>query len=396
MKVGLKVGMVCPFAWDVPGGVQYHVRDLTETLLSLGHDVQVLAPGDEDAIEEPYVISVGRAVPVRHNGSVARVAFGPVSASRVRRWIRDGEFDVLHVHSPVSPSISMLACWASIGPVVGTFHAAYEGRVWTMVASYGLLSATLEKVTARIAVSEEARRTVVQHLGGDAVLVPNGVDVAAFAGSRTLPGRARGQGLVGFVGRIDEPRKGLPVLLDAFADVARRRPGAHLLVAGPGDVDEASGRLDASTRSRVTFLGRVSEDDKADLLRSVDVFVAPNTGGESFGVVLLEGLAAGAAVVASDLPAFAAVLDRGARGRLVPVGEASAMADVIVELLDDDAARTALAQAGRDIVQRYDWSVVAASVLDVYATVVTPGQVVREDDRQGPGIFAGRLRRAEG
>jgi phosphatidyl-myo-inositol alpha-mannosyltransferase len=389
----VKIGIVCPFSWDVPGGVQAHVRDLAEHLIAAGHDVSVLAPGDEDTITEPYVTSVGRALPVRHNGSVARVAFGPVSASRVRRWIREGEFEVMHVHSPISPSIGMVACWAALGPIVATFHASYEGRVRSMVAGYGLLSATLEKVQARIAVSEEARRTVVQHLGGDAVLIPNGVDTKRFARAQPLPGRRRGGEVLGFLGRLDEPRKGLPVLLDAFAAIAAARPQARLLVVGPGDADDARAELPPGLRDRAEFLGLVSDDDKARALAGVDLMVAPNTGGESFGIVLLEAMAAGAPVVASDLVAFRSVLESGRAGVLVPVGDAAALASASIDLLADPDRRAALAGRGAAVAARYDWDTVAREILDVYATVAAPGVLVTEDDRQGPGIFAGRLRR---
>jgi phosphatidylinositol alpha-mannosyltransferase len=389
----VKVGIVCPFSWDVPGGVQVHVRDLAEHLIAAGHDVSVLAPGDEDTIAEPYVTSVGRALPIRHNGSVARVAFGPVSASRVRRWIREGEFEVMHVHSPISPSIGMIACWAGLGPIVATFHASYEGRVRSMVAGYGLLSVTLEKVQARIAVSEEARRTVVQHLGGDAVLIPNGVDTARFARALPLPGRQRGGEVLGFLGRLDEPRKGLQVLLEAFPAIAAARPQSRLLVIGPGDVEDAREQLPPQLRDRAEFLGRVSDEDKARALASVDVMVAPNTGGESFGIVLLEAMAAGAPVVASDLVAFRAVLARGRAGVLVPVGDAPALAEGVIDLLADPGRRSALAQQGAVVARQYDWDTVARQIVDVYATVAVPGVVVTEDDRQGPGMFAGRLRR---
>ena len=396
----MKIGLVCPFSWDVPGGVQNHVRDLAEHLIELGHEVSVLAPGDEDAHHEPYLVLVGRALPVPHNGSVARVAFGPRSASRVRRWIREGEFDVIHVHSPVSPSIGMLTCWAALGPIVATFHASYEGRVWPMVASYGLLSATLEKVTARIAVSEEARRTVVRHLGGDAVVIPNAVDTRRFAQAALpvapdslLAGLARGHNTIGFIGRIDEPRKGLPVLLEAFPYVLERHPQARLVVAGPGDVDDARSHLDDATQERVTFVGRLTENEKVAFLQSIDVLVTPNTRGESFGIVLLEGMASGVPVVASDIVAFRAVLQDGRAGVLTPTGDAAAVATAVSDLLADPQRCSDLAAVGREVAATYDWDVVTQRILDVYATVVVPGQPVREDDRQGPGIFAGRLRR---
>lgn len=388
----MRVGLVCPFDWDVPGGVASHVRDLAIELDRRGHQVSVLAPGEDASAAQPFVTLVGRAMPVPNNGSVARVAFGPVSASRTRRWIREGEFDVLHVHNPYSPSLGMLACWAAMGPIVGTFHTAMEGRSRLMSAGFGLLQATLEKVRARIAVSEMARRTIVEHLGGDAVLIPNGVRVASFVGARPLPGWPGDGGSLAFLGRIDEPRKGLAVLLDAFPAVAAARPGVRLLVAGPGDQDDMLARLPAHLHESVVFLGRVSEEDKARALASADVYVAPHTGGESFGIVLLEAMATGTPVLASDLVAFSHVLEGGRSGVLVPVGDAAALAAAAVDLLGSPQRRSELAELGRDRAAQFDWEPIVTRIEAVYDTVWTPGETVQEDDRQGPGMFAGRLR----
>lgn len=389
----MRVGLVCPYSWDVPGGVKEHVRDLAEELLRLGHEVSVLAPGDPDAEVEPYVVLSGRAVPVPFNGSVARLSFGPVSASRTRRWIREGGFDLLHVHEPVSPSVSMLAVWAASGPVVGTFHSSYLSRSRVYGASYGILQPTLERITARIAVSEAARNTVVQHVGGDAVLIPNGVALRRYAKADPMPGWPGQGGTLGFLGRIDEPRKGLPVLLEALRAVVAEHPGVRLLVAGPGDVDEVRDSIDPDLRDRVELLGLVSDEDKAAMLHSVDLYVAPNTGGESFGIILLEAMAAGAPVLASDLDAFRSVLDDGRAGRLFPVGDAGALAAAANELLSDPAERTALAEAGTAVARRYDWQTVAQQVLAVYETVILPGIQVGVDPRaQAFGLFSTRLK----
>ncbi len=389
----MRVGLVCPYSWDVPGGVKEHVRDLAEELLRLGHEVSVLAPGDPDAEVEPYVVLSGRAVPVPFNGSVARLSFGPVSASRTRRWIREGGFDLLHVHEPVSPSVSMLAVWAASGPVVGTFHSSYLSRSRVYGASYGILQPTLERITARIAVSEAARNTVVQHVGGDAVLIPNGVALRRYAKADPMPGWPGQGGTLGFLGRIDEPRKGLPVLLEALRAVVAEHPGVRLLVAGPGDVDEVRDSIDPDLRDRVELLGLVSDEDKAAMLHSVDLYVAPNTGGESFGIILLEAMAAGAPVLASDLDAFRSVLDDGRAGRLFPVGDAGALAAAANELLRDRAERTALAEAGTAVARRYDWQTVAQQVLAVYETVILPGIQVGVDPRaQAFGLFSTRLK----
>ncbi|MFF0430090.1 glycosyltransferase family 4 protein [Streptomyces sp. NPDC004520] len=376
----MKIGIVCPYSWDVPGGVQFHIRDLAEHLIRLGHEVSVLAPADDDTPLPPYVVSAGRAVPVSYNGSVARLSFGFLSAARVRRWLHDGTFDVVHIHEPASPSLGLLTCWAAQGPIVATFHTS-NPRSRAMIAAYPILQPALEKISARIAVSEYARRTLVEHLGGDAVVIPNGVDVDFFA--RAEP-RKEWQGeTLGFIGRIDEPRKGLPVLMRALPKILAERPGARLLVAGRGDEEEAVASLPAEMRSRVEFLGMVSDEDKARLLRSVDVYVAPNTGGESFGIILVEALSAGAPVLAADLDAFAQVLDQGAAGDLFANEDADALAEAAIALLGDAARRAELSARGSAHVRRFDWSTVGADILAVYETVTDGAAAVDTDERTG-------------
>jgi phosphatidylinositol alpha-mannosyltransferase len=365
----MRVGLVCPYSWDIPGGVQAHVRDLAETLLAMGHQVSVLVPADDDTPVPPYVVTAGRAVPVRYNGSVARLQFGPVAAARVRRWLREGNFDVLHVHEPATPSLSLLACMLARGPIVATFHTAMT-RSRSLAAAHTLLQPFMEKIRGRIAVSAAARKVQVEHLGGDAVEIPNGVAVAHFAGAEPLPGYPRAGGTVGFIGRYDEPRKGMTVLLNALATLAPARPDLRLLVAGRGDAADFLESLPPALAGRVELLGQVSEPDKARLLRSVDVYSAPNLGGESFGIILLEAMAAGTPIVASDLDAFRRVLDDGRAGVLVPTGEAGPLATALGGLLDDPARRGELAAIGHQAVAPYDWPLVAAQVLDVYETVM--------------------------
>ena len=378
----MRVGLVCPYTWDVPGGVQAHVHDLATALLALGHDVSVITPADDDAPLPPYVVSAGRAVPVPYNGSVARLAFGVLSLGRVRRWLREGAFDVVHVHEPAAPSLSLLATWAADVPIVATFHTSVS-RSRAMAAAYSILQTALEKISGRIAVSEAARRTLVEHLGGDAVLIPNGVQVSAFATARPLPDWPGDGGAIGFLGRIDEPRKGFPVLLEAFQLLAAQRPGLRLLVAGPGDTDEAHKSLPEELRSRVRLLGLVSDADKARMLRSVDLFVAPNTGGESFGIVLLEAMAAQTPVLASDLDAFRVVLDDGEAGALFATGDAAALAEAAGALLDDRDRRARLAASGARRALDYDWSTVARDIVRVYETVAHSSVRTATVPRQG-------------
>jgi phosphatidylinositol alpha-mannosyltransferase len=407
----MRIGLVCPYPWDVPGGVQYHVRDLAETLRGLGHHVEVLTPAEHEESLPPQVTFSGRAVPIPYNGSMAGVQFGLVSAARARRWLREGRFDVVHVHEPASVSLSLLVCMIARGPIVATFHAATTRS--KMLAALGPWARPwLERINGRIAVSDFARRVQVEHLGGDAVVIPNGVHVPAFAAGPSLPGHRRGGEVptIGFLGRYDEPRKGLPVLLEAMRAVVAEHPTAQLLVAGRGDPDELARLVGEDLRPHVTLLGELAEADKTAFLRSVDVYCAPNLLGESFGVVLIEAMAAGAPVVASDLDAFTRVLEDGAAGLLVRRGEPADLAAGVSALLGDPGRRAGLSAAGIQAAAGYDWSVVARRILAVYETVALPGggavtasteedgallgptpSAVRDDAASGP--FRRRVRR---
>ncbi|SDU72935.1 glycosyltransferase family 4 protein [Jiangella alkaliphila] len=367
----MKVGIACPYAWDVPGGVQVHIRDFTEELTRRGHKVSVLAPGDDDDDLPSYVTTVGRPLAIPYNGSVARVAFGPRIAARVRRWLVDGEFDVVHVHEPASLSLGLITTlWAEV-PIVATSHSAMR-RSRAMSAAQGILKSAFEKFTAHIAVSEEARRTVVEHLGVDAVLIPNGLYVDRFA-VEPRPEWRSPDGTLSFLGRLDEQRKGLQVLLKAWPAIQEAFPRARLLVAGRGEIDDIRRGIAPRHRDAVEFLGGVSDEDKAAMLASSDIYVAPHIGGESFGIVLAEAMAAGAPVLASELEAFQAVLDNGRLGALVPVGDAGALADEAIALLGDPARRARYRAAASLGVRRYDWARVADEVLAVYEMAVAVG-----------------------
>ena len=274
----MKVGLVCPYSLGTPGGVQNHVRDLAEALLALGHEVSVLAPLDDTgAGAPPYVVSAGQAVGVPYNGSVARVTFGPRTAARVRSWMAEGGFDVVHVHEPMTPSASILALWSGDGPFVATFHT-WQVRSRAMSAAAGLLRPALEKIDARIAVSENARSMMVQHIGGEAVVIPNGLYTERFTAGRPRPEWQGSGGTISFLGRMDEPRKGLGVLLAAVPRLVAERPGLRVLVAGTGQADGARRLLPTSYRDAVTFLGPIDDAGKADMLAGSDLYVAPHLG----------------------------------------------------------------------------------------------------------------------
>lgn len=375
----MKIGIVCPYDWLAPGGVQVHVRDLAEALIDMGHDVSVLAPTDDERdLKEPYLVFGGKPVAVPYNGSIARLNIGLISTARVRRWIRDGDFDVIHVHEPAAPCLSMLACWVADGPIVATWHSSVD-KSRAMRVAYYALQTVLEKVSARIAVSERARQTLVDHLGGDAVVIPNGVSCKRYVRPDPLPGYPRQGPTMLFLGRIDEPRKGLDVLVAAMPRIVEAVPDVELLVAGPGDAEAVETHLPGQVRSRVRFLGLISEAEKVSAFHSVDLYVAPNTGGESFGIVLLEAMASGAPVLASDIDAFAKVLRDGRCGALFHNGDPASLANEAIKVLADAEERSGLAAEGHRRALDFDWSAVARDVVRVYESVTVGGEKVQAD-----------------
>ncbi|WKD57553.1 GDP-mannose-dependent alpha-(1-2)-phosphatidylinositol mannosyltransferase [Corynebacterium capitovis DSM 44611] len=359
----MRIGIVCPYSFDEPGGVQAHVLDLARELLRRGHDVRVLGPASEGTALPEWVTRGGSSVPIPYNGSVARLALGP----RVRRVTRDfllnGQFDVLHLHEPNAPSYSMAALRLAAGPIVATYHASAASSL-ALRAALPTLRVGLEKIRGGIAVSEMARRWQVEQVGADPVLIPNGVDTELFSRYRAPRNTTRDVEIV-FLGRLDEPRKGLDILLNALGQVGRR---ARVTVIGGGALRSVPG---------VDFVGRVSDEDKARILGRADIYVAPNTGGESFGIVLVEAMAAGCAVVASDLEAFAAVCAADSvspAGVLFPVGDSPALARSLRLLIDAPALRNHIITAGTTRAARYDWSTVASEIVTVYETVTSGAQ----------------------
>jgi phosphatidylinositol alpha-mannosyltransferase len=374
MLIGKKrIGIVCPYGWDTPGGVQSHVGDLAEYLIAQGHSVSVLAPSLSDDGLPDYVVSAGRPISIPYNGAVARVLFGPVAFSRVKSWIAEGNFDVLHLHEPAIPSISLLACWAAEGPMVGTFHAA-SGRKKIAFAITPFIEPVIEKLNARIAVSEAARETLQIHLDTDAVVVPNGIYASRFANA-TVDQRWVGN-TIGFIGRFEESRKGLSVLIEALPQILSAIPDIKIVIAGPGDPESFLEKLEPHLRNRFTFLGRISEEEKANFMASVALYVAPNTGGESFGIILAEALAAGACVLASDIPAFDSLLGHGQYGTLFISENAADLASKAISLLRDSAHRLEISRRGHDYAQSFDWDVVAERIYDVYEMAMVGGNGV--------------------
>jgi phosphatidylinositol alpha-mannosyltransferase len=373
----MKVGLVCPYEWTVPGGVGNHVRALAAELRRLGHQVDVLAPAERPVLE-PGFVGLGGSLAVPYNGSVARIAIGPRTLVRVRRALARGGYDLLHVHEPMSPSVGLLAVANTSVPTVGTFHANLDRSI-ALQAAGPLLRRLYHRLAGRIAVSASARDTWQGHFGGTMTVVPNGVAPEFFAGPQPLPGWNAAGPTVLFVGRL-EPRKGLAYLVRAFLRLKPRFPAARLLVVGRDrghQQDKAMAMVPPRLRPDLVFVGSVPQADLPSYYASADVFCAPSLGGESFGIVLAEAMAVGLPVVCSDIGGYRDLVRDGSEGLLVPPRDPEALAEALAGLLDNPARRAAMGQAAAVAARRYAWEVVAGEVAEVYrgALAAGPGQV---------------------
>lgn len=347
----MRVAVVCPYDLAAPGGVQDQVVSIVEWLRDRGHDAWAVAPGEAGPTETHHV---GGIVSVPANRSRAPIALDPRVVTRVRAAIR--EADVIHIHEPLMPVVSLAALVAGDSPKVATFHAdpgAIVRRVYRGAAP--VLRRLLRRAAVVTAVSETAAIAVGRF--AEAEIVPNAVDVDLYR----ITDATRDAATVLFIGR-DEPRKGLDVLLQAWPLIRARVPAARAFVVGA----ERSGGPDG-----VAFLGRVSDEQKRAELAGAAVLCAPNVGGESFGIVLIEAMAAGCAVVASDIPAFRAVGDDGVA--FVEPGDPVALADRVSRLLEDEPSRRELVHLGADRVAQFDRSRVLEAYLDAYRRAIGRG-----------------------
>jgi phosphatidyl-myo-inositol alpha-mannosyltransferase len=360
----VRVALVSPYDLTVPGGVQSHVRHLAAQLRAAGDEVVLLGPG-----REPGHLAVGSSVAVPFNGSVAPIALAPTAATRTRRLLRRLGPDVVHVHEPLVPMVGLAAALSAVAPVVATFHAwSDDARLYRLARPLG--RRVLDRAAIAVAVSPAAAAYHGAALGvapDRFRIVPNGVEVARFQG---VPPSTRvvdpSRETLLFVGRL-ERRKGLEPLVRAFVRLRADRPRLRLVVVGEGPEGERCRALvPADLRDDVVFLGRVPDEDLPGCYRASDVYISPALGGESFGIVLLEAMAAGRAVVASDLPGYRSVVQDGETGVLVPPGEPAALAAAIGRVLDDPPRRARLAAAGERAAAAYDWSAVTATLRGLY------------------------------
>ena len=379
----MRIGLVSPYAWTVPGGVNNHVMSLVRHLEHAGHEVYVIAPaGDLERSQPPLperFISAGRAFPVRANGSVAYVNGSFFMLGKMSRILAPLDLDVVHVHEPTIPSVGAAATMMSRAPVVGTFHAAGAASAFYM-RWRPLAERILSSLTVRIVVSETARQTVIGEFPDEYRVIPNGIDLEHYRAAREGK-KVRGRIL--FLGR-PEPRKGLPALLEAFEGLRCRLPYASLVVAGPAGEElqalACRGRhMPDRSLEGVTALGRVSHDVKLRELASAEVLCAPSNGGESFGIVLIEAMAAGVPVIASDIPGYRAVLAEGSAGVLVPPDDPGALETALANVLTNTALRQDLSLAGVARAERYSWDRLVGQVVEAYADAIAMGpRVVRE------------------
>jgi phosphatidylinositol alpha-mannosyltransferase len=366
----VRIALVCPYDWGKPGGVQGHVASLA-AYLGTDHEVRVFAPAARRDGRE--LVVVGRSRGVRFNRSVAPLALSPLSGRRVVRALRVFDPHVVHVHEPLAPAVSLAATALGPRPLVGTFHAwSSSARLYRAIAPAGRRVA--RRLDALLAVSPAAQQYAGEALGlplGAFRLIPNGIDRDAFVNAKPLPELVDPERpLLLFVGRL-EPRKGLAVAIRAFLRLRASWPRVRLCVVGDGpERTRAQEMVPPSLRPDVLFVGRVSDAEKPRYHASADVFVAPATSGESFGIVLLEAMAAGLPIVASDLPGYRTVAKDGRQGRLVTPGDAFGLAEAAGTLLANPALRRAMAEEGRRTAAEYAWPVVGKRIVRVYRSLL--------------------------
>jgi phosphatidylinositol alpha-mannosyltransferase len=355
----VRVGLLCPYSLTIPGGVQGQVLGLARALRRMGHETRVLAPCDGPP-PDAGVTPLGKSVPAAANGSVAPLAPDPAAQLRTMRALSDEDFDVLHLHEPFAPGPTMTALVVRPAPTIGTFHAAGESFAYKRLGP--AVRWLNKRLDHRVAVSEDARKLASSVLGGEFTLLFNGVELEAH--EKVEPWPKEGPTIF-FCGR-HEPRKGLAVLLEAMTEL----PGDIRLWVGSDGPETSALKSRSAGDPRVVWLGRLGEDEKLARLHAADVFCAPSLRGESFGVVLLEGMASRTPIVASDLPGYANVARAGADALLVPPGDAGALARAVRRVLDDPELAAGLVRSGRERAEEFSMRRLAERYVQLYDPLV--------------------------
>ncbi len=363
----MKIGLLSAYDHAAHGGVREHVVNLAHQFRLRGHSVRVIAPcSNRDGLDDRDFIPMDRPIVIPTGGSWARISMSVWNRRRTKAMLDAQGFDVLHLHEPFAGFLTLAALSQSEALNVGTFHTYGGHRIYQMGLSW-LGVPYFRKLHGRIAVSEPARQFISRHYPGDYRIIPNGVKVDTFAGARPFERLRDGRINLLWVGRMDK-RKGLRYLLGAYGRLKWDWPNLRLIIVGPGSPDTDSYRIMSERNLKdIEFVGPVSEADKARYYKSADIYCSPATGRESFGIVLLEAMAAGRPVVATSIAGYASVMTDGREGLLVPPKDDEALADAIARLLRDPSLRRRLGEGGIETVQQYRWEVVSDRVLEYYA-----------------------------
>jgi phosphatidylinositol alpha-mannosyltransferase len=369
----MKIALVSPYDLAVPGGVNSHIHHLAENFIELGHEVRLIAPSSDLRGLNENAIVIGRPRSVPAGGSVARMSMSPRLADPVRRVLAEEAFDVVHVHEPLVSFLPIQFLRFSKAVNVGTFHAARDRGAYLYIYTRRLLKHCFRRLDGKIAVSLAAARLVTPHFPGYYNIIPNGVDVERFsAPAEPLPEFDDGKLNILFVGRL-EKRKGLRYLLRAFAELKKVRRDVRLIVVGGYDARQRQGYerwVRESNLTDVVFTGYVPLEMLPRFHRSAHIFCAPNTGNESQGIILLEAMAAGCPVVASNIDGFAGVLTHGVEGLLVRPKDERALAAALIDLAAKPDLREAMAAKGRERAQHFSWERVSQRVLSYYDRLI--------------------------
>ena len=371
----MKIALVSPYDFAYPGGVTNHISSLEHYLTKMGHKVKVIAPASK-AVSTfgDRFIPVGKPRPVPSSGSIARVTISLRLAPTIKAILDEEKFDIIHLHEPLCPMLCTTVLRLSQTANVGTFHA-YGAIGYSLVKPLNtiLLKRWFRKLHGKIAVSKPAMELVNKHFPGDYTVIPNGVDLDCFS-SGVSPIDEFGDGKINilFVGRL-EKRKGLDYLLEAHKHIKQEIPNSRLIVVGPGTRlrNKYEKRVARNGLKDVVFVGCVSHDELPRYYKTADIVCAPATGKESFGIVLLEAMALGKPVVASNIDGYASIMTHGVEGLLVPPRDEKALAQALVSLMASESLRQQMGAKGRLTAAEYDWKRIVQRVVDYYAKVLS-------------------------
>jgi phosphatidylinositol alpha-mannosyltransferase len=373
----MKLALVCPYDYAYPGGVAIHVANLYTEFKKMGHDVRIMTPysGPSASLGSKDIIPIGKPVPIPSGGSIARVTISPVLASPVRAILERERFDIIHIHEPLCSTLTLTMLNLSKTINVGTFHACHRiPRGYQIISPF--IMGLFKKLHGKIAVSEPAKEFVGKYFPGDYEIIPNGIDVTRFSAPRSpIEGLGEGKLNILFVGR-PEKRKGLRYLLEAYKKVKKEVPQSRLIVVGPG-----TERYEAVARKLnledAIFTGYVDNEELPAYYQSADVFCSPATGGESFGIILLEAMAASKPIVASAINGYTSVMSHGVQGLMVPPKAKEALADALIQLLNDETLRRDMGRKGEKKAEECDWPNIARRINDYYSELIGTLQAVK-------------------